>query len=290
MNLNLENINAISQAILYIEKHLYENISAFDVATAVSYSYYHFHRYFRMVVGETIGSYIRSRRLSQGAWQLVYSSTKIIDIGTALFFESAESFTRAFKLRYGITPTDYRKNGIYTTLKNRKAENVERDFSYYYSKIEPEIVTFPSTYLLGTHFETSISNGESFNLWEDFQKNIPALMMNRNRYEVFEKSGFCKVDSFEIEVPTTVFLGFETDETSVYKEFVQKTLPSAKYAKFTHVGTVDRLINTYQYIWGVWFPKNNFQLGEHEDFECYTERFSEKYGNESEVDIYFSIK
>ena len=49
----------IGQAIVFIENHLYEMITARDAAEAVSYSYYHFHRYFSAVMGETIGSYIR---------------------------------------------------------------------------------------------------------------------------------------------------------------------------------------------------------------------------------------
>lgn len=286
----MDNTKAISQAILHIEKHLYENISAFDVAKAVSYSYYHFHRYFHMVIGETIGSYIRNRRLSQAAWQLVYSHQKIIDIGTALFFESAESFTRAFRLRYGVTPTDYRKNGVYTTLKNRRAENLKNDFSYFRLKAEPEIVTIPTIHILGRRFKTNVSNGESIDLWDEFQKDIPTKMMYKNNYEIFEKSKLCKVESFEIEQFTSIFLGFETAVSADNRNLLPKALPSAKYAKFTHVGTVDMLINTYHYIWGVWFPKNNFELGQYEDFECYTSRFLGKSNDKSEIDIYFSIK
>ena len=44
----------IGQAIVFIENHLYETITARDAAEAVSYSYYHFHRYFSAVMGETI--------------------------------------------------------------------------------------------------------------------------------------------------------------------------------------------------------------------------------------------
>ena len=72
-------------------------ITARDAAEAVSYSYYHFHRYFSAVMGETIGSYIRGRRLTQAAWELTHSKKKIIDIGLSLYFESAESFTRLLK-------------------------------------------------------------------------------------------------------------------------------------------------------------------------------------------------
>lgn len=63
----MNDIQIIGKAIVFIEKHLYQPIAAPDAAEAVSYSYYHFHRYFHAFMGETIGSYIRSRRLTQAA-------------------------------------------------------------------------------------------------------------------------------------------------------------------------------------------------------------------------------
>ena len=115
------NNQIIGKAIVFIENNLYEPIAACDVAKAVFYFYYHFHRYFNAIMGETVGNYIRSRRLTQGAHELVHSNKKIIDIGFSLYFETAESFTRAFKNRYGITPREYRDNGIDVLIGNRES-------------------------------------------------------------------------------------------------------------------------------------------------------------------------
>lgn len=108
----MEQSRVIGEAVVYIEKNLYEPLSAAMVAEAVSYSYYHFHRYFLIVMGETVGSYIRSRRLTLAAYELVHSEKKILEIALSLYFESAESFSRAFKKKYGLTPREYRKNGV----------------------------------------------------------------------------------------------------------------------------------------------------------------------------------
>ena len=63
---------AINKAIDYIEQHLYEKINVADVAKSASYSYFHFHRFFYAFTGETLGNYIRGRRLTQGAYDLYY--------------------------------------------------------------------------------------------------------------------------------------------------------------------------------------------------------------------------
>ena len=60
----LKDKQIIGRAVIFIETNLYEPLTVESVADAVSYSYYHFHRYFQAVMGETIGSYIRSRRYS----------------------------------------------------------------------------------------------------------------------------------------------------------------------------------------------------------------------------------
>lgn len=280
----------LSQAIVYIENHLYDPITAPDVAKAVSYSYYHFHRYFLSVMGETIGSYIRNRRLAQAAWQLIYSSQKIVDIGTSLYFESAESFSRAFKNRYGIPPTAYRENNIYTTIGNRNAQNHPEYFLPKNFMLEPQIVIIDSVHLVGMRFNTNVNKEESVFLWEKLQDHIPLGLYNNNRYEVFETTDLCHINSFEIDEPISVFLGIETQEIWDTTMLEQKTILPGKYAKFIHVGTIHDLIYTYEYIWGVWFPKSSFQLGSHEDFECYTDRFLGTENSNSQVDIYFPIK
>ncbi|WP_349948671.1 AraC family transcriptional regulator [Lacrimispora sp. BS-2] len=70
----------IGKAIIFIENNLYNSISACDVAKAAGYSYYHFHRYFYVIMGETIRSYIRGRRLTQAAWSLVHTDNKMFKL------------------------------------------------------------------------------------------------------------------------------------------------------------------------------------------------------------------
>lgn len=54
--------------------------------------------------------YIRKRRLSCAAHDLLITSKRIIDIAVEYQFQSQESFTRAFKKMFGITPGKYRKS------------------------------------------------------------------------------------------------------------------------------------------------------------------------------------
>ena len=112
-------LEQLEKAILFIEANLCEDIRTEDVAGIAGYSYYHFHRVFEAVTGETIGNYIRSRRLARAAYDLMYSDVKIIDIAVRYQFESQEAFNRAFKKLYKISPGTYRNNRIDSIVGNR---------------------------------------------------------------------------------------------------------------------------------------------------------------------------
>ncbi len=287
----MNNREVIGQAIVFIENHLYESIAASDVAKAVSYSYYHFHRYFSAVMGETIGSYIRSRRLTQAAWDLVHSSKKVIDIGISLHFETAEGFARAFKDRYAMTPTEYRKNGIDVLIGNRHPARTQDQPVITYAGIPPEIVTVPEILIMGLRFNATVGGMEMIPMWQAFYEQIPSELIANNMYGVFEAAESCSSEAFHMDSITAAFVGVEIPEHyPVLQQMQAKKLSGGDYAKFIHRGTVDTLIQTYHYIWGVWFPKSGFDLAEHDDFECYTERFVGADDERSEIDIYFPVK
>lgn len=287
----MDNREVIGQAIVFIENHLYEPIAACDAAKAVSYSYHHFHRYFSAVMGETIGSYIRSRRLTQAAWELVHTSRKVIDIGLSLRFDTAEGFARAFKERYSMTPTEYRKNGIDVLIGSRQTSWAPDRPVITYAGMSPEIVAVPEVSLMGLRFRATVGGMEMVPMWQKFASQIPAELLSNNRYGVFEAENACSSEAFHTDSTAAAFVGVEIPENyPVPRQMQEKKLCGGDYARFIHKGTVDTLIQTYHYIWGVWFPKSEYDLADREDFECYTGRFLGADDERSEIDIYFPIK
>lgn len=56
-------IQLIQQAILYMEKHILEDITYTEVAKSVHMSSYNFHRIFSFITGMTAGECLRKWRL-----------------------------------------------------------------------------------------------------------------------------------------------------------------------------------------------------------------------------------
>lgn len=80
------------------------------MAQAACFSQRQFHRLMVQLLGETPGSHQRRLRLDRGAWLLLTSRATVLEIALETKFESHETFTRAFRARFGETPSAFRKN------------------------------------------------------------------------------------------------------------------------------------------------------------------------------------
>lgn len=111
----MEWIEAIGEAIKYIEDHITENLTVGAVTKQVNISPFYFQKGFSMLCGFTLTEYIRKRRLALAGSELVSTNMKVIDVALKYGYDSPDSFTKAFTRFHGITPAMVRKEGA--TLK-----------------------------------------------------------------------------------------------------------------------------------------------------------------------------
>jgi AraC family transcriptional regulator len=97
------------RVIEHIDRHLDQPLELDALAAVANFSPFHFHRLFSAWMGETLGEYLRRRRLELAALRLVSQpSTPVLDIALASGFGSSEAFARAFKARFGSSATAWR--------------------------------------------------------------------------------------------------------------------------------------------------------------------------------------
>lgn len=104
-------VTTIENAIRFIEKNITEDLTAGRIAAEVNTSAFYFQKGFSMLCGYTVGEYIRMRRLSLAAGDLISSDVKVIDLAMRYGYDSPDSFTKAFTRFHGCTPTDVRRGG-----------------------------------------------------------------------------------------------------------------------------------------------------------------------------------
>lgn len=101
----------MNRVIDHIDRHLAGTVDLASIADVANFSPYHFHRLFLAWMGETLGDYVRRRRLEAGALMLNHQRhTPVLNIALDVGFGSSEAFSRAFKQHFGMTPSDWRKS------------------------------------------------------------------------------------------------------------------------------------------------------------------------------------
>ena len=288
-------IDQLEKAVIFIENNLHEDLKTYEVAGAAGYSYYHFHRIFEAVLGETVGSYIRSRRLCRAAGDLLYTDKRILDIAVYYQFDSQEAFNRAFKKAYKISPGVYRKNRIDAIIGSKKELNPLRlKHLSNGMTIQPIIREIDPVMLIGLRGKSSLSNNKLFSLWQTFNARVSEirnLTSGRRGYGVCETDPDFDLSLFDESTESSHFIGAEvTSLAEVPEGMATKILRGGKYAVFTHKGKLDTLSMTYDYIWGTWVLCSGHEIDLQDDFEFYDERFLGPDQDASEFDIYIPIK
>lgn len=88
-----------------------------DVAIKSGYSKWYLQRLFFSETGQSLGSFIREKKLRLVAETIVTTNESLINIAIRFGFDSQQSLTRAFRKRYNVPPHCYRKNA-----KNKSAQ------------------------------------------------------------------------------------------------------------------------------------------------------------------------
>lgn len=107
-----EYLKRINKVLDFIEQNLDADLSLEQLSQKAHYSPYHFHRVFSAVIGQNLNQYINRKRIERIASILLVSpDTPLKELAFKYGFNSDNSFSRAFKKHYGISPTTFKSQG-----------------------------------------------------------------------------------------------------------------------------------------------------------------------------------
>lgn len=283
-------LTQVQKGIEYIEANLDDEIFLRDVAKQAGISQWHFQRIFKALTNETLKTYIRSRRLSIAFEKLLTTDKKIIDISIAAGFESQESFTRAFKKAFDMTPNEARKVGN----KNLFLNKVQFDAEYLRHininlSLTPEIVTQERMQLVGVKTEFYSVDSEKNNmadklplLWDEFVPRMEEIQhkVSGLAYGVIQQTKE-KTDLLEYYAAVEV-----SDINDLPEGMVSVEIPTSTYAKFTHKGNVASINNTVNYVYSSWLMQSDKRHTYGADLEIYGEEY---IPDSDDSVVYYSI-
>jgi len=105
---SLAYVERVNRAIDFILQNLDESLKLEVVARAACFSPFHFHRIFRLLVGESLNDFVKRVRLERALTQMSRKRrASLTDIAFACGFGSSTDFSRCFKERYGVPPSRF---------------------------------------------------------------------------------------------------------------------------------------------------------------------------------------
>ena len=119
-----KNIARLNTAIAFIEENLAEKLSLEIIAEKAHFSPFHFHRLFKLVVGETLHNFINRKRIEKSAAYLLHQKEKnITQIAEAVGYQNLSAFSKSFKKFYGISPNKFKEESPDKYSKISKTES-----------------------------------------------------------------------------------------------------------------------------------------------------------------------
>jgi len=103
-------IAALNQLVSFVENHLTEEIDVTGLAGGLGTTEYHLRRMFSSLAGMPLSEYIRRRRMTVAAAD-VLGESDLLHIAVRFGYGSTEAFSRAFRAVHGVSVGDVRRDG-----------------------------------------------------------------------------------------------------------------------------------------------------------------------------------
>lgn len=279
-------INSIKKALNYIENNLQEDIDLSAIAKEAGYSLYHFHRIFKGIVGDSMKDYVRKRRFTEAAKELVYTNKSIVEIGIKYGYESREGFSRAFEKVYGRNPSEVRRDNLLYFIR----EPINIDYMMFQLKLTTEGLTplyrnLSERYVVGKKWKVK-ADGSNLQdiplLWQKWnnEKESEKIINRKCADEIMGICIFSQGNVFDY------MIGHEVNTMEYVPEnMVIYRLEPSLYAVFRVIGPITESVQkTWNYIYSVWLSESKYKHRNIDDIEYY-------YYTEGELvaDLYIPI-
>lgn len=265
-----EHEEKIYSVINYIESKLEDEIDLSSIAFQANFSVFHFSRVFNNFMGEAPVNYLRRLKLEKAAFDLKVSNKQIIDIALDSGYESHESFTRAFKKKFNLSPKQFRdKCNIYKLKSIKRADHILED--------EIRIIHLNSFRILFQRYTGSYADcpGPYKNsiLWKEFVDRNQSHFVDGG---IAVLAGICHDDpeiTDESKIRFDLALISKDENIDSYNS---KMILGGKYAVATHYGDYKNLSSTYEYMLTTFPILFNKKLRNAPTFEIYLNPFPDE--------------
>lgn len=262
---------SLNNVINKIEEDLTEKIEYKDLAKIIGTSSYTLQRIFAFLTGITLTEYIRKRRLSKAAEELLTTDIKIIDLALKYQYDSPISFSNSFKKMHGVSPQNLRKNNTiiksFSKIEFKPIIETMEELEYRVIEIDEQKLYGITTGIIKEEDSKSIRD-----LFDEANKeNILDFIINNSdgkelyygvcidvySNEISKKIQYYiagkkpREDFTSIEIPKSTYVCFklsakkQKDILKLYNAIYTKWLPTSKYTEILNCPQLEIYYKNY---------------------------------------------
>lgn len=245
-------LNYVNEAINFIEDNIDKPVDAKLIADHIAISVSYLKKIFKSITEQSIMEYARARKLNHCLSLLNTTEKSVVDIAMSNGYDYEQSFSRAFKKEFGISPKHYRETKMIIDL------TPKLDLSFIYDLkdamiVKPVFKRIPSFKIGGILNRITIAEKYKYKpsmIANDFYYRQKHKISNPVNEDVYY--GYTMPDH-DLEKSTFYLSGLEvSDDTVMPEDFHVEEIPEKDYIIFKFIGNFDASKITWEHLLEIW--------------------------------------
>jgi AraC family transcriptional regulator len=253
----------------HIDRHPDGDLRLAALAEVAAFSRFHFHRQFGATFGIPVQRYVSLSRMKRAAFALACrTEMPVIEIALAAGFQSPDSFAKAFRAEFGVSPSAFRKapdwaawQAAISPYDNARKQAMSADFA----PDDVKIIDFPvlSIIMLSHRGNPARLNG-SISRFIEWRKANKAGPQVARTFNIFHGGKDVEPESFRLDLACQAVAGLEPAEG-----MERATIAGGRCARLRLIGVNDELEAPATWLYRTWLPRSGEKL---RDFPLFCER------------------
>ena len=294
----------VTRAVERIAQELDQALDLTALASGAGLSPLYFHRIFRGIVGETPLELHRRLRLERAASRLASSGVPVTSVAFEAGYETHESFTRAFREAYSLSPSDFRarSRALDRACARTQCELAARSGVHFENSLRKRLslsLTEPGGTMkveLETLPERRVAVVSHVGPYNMISQAFARLGELAGRARLIGRAGSEMVAIYHDDPETTPPAELRSDagitvpeDARLPEELRELRLAAGTYARFTHVGPYTFLGDAWARFMGEWLPQSGRRLSSDVCYEVYRNTPEDTPAGELRTDLYLPL-
>lgn len=293
MKAALDNYHARMQRVLdHIDRHLDDDLDLEAMSNVAAFSKFHFHRQFMATFGLSMHRYVQLTRMKRASYWLAYRHNQTVtDIAMDAGYDAPDAFARAFRQRFGQSPSSFRKSpdwepwlSAFGPLDNARSKLMQKTFTTGDVIIRD---VSPTPVAIMEHRGDPATIGATIQRFISWRKATGLSPKTSPTFNVFHSDPRTTPPA---EYRMDLCVGTDRPIAANGERIEAGTIPGGRCAVLRVVGNTDNLEPAALYLYRDWLPVSGEEA---RDFPLYCQRlafFPEVPEHEAVAELFLPLK